>query len=53
MYIKSVTPEIKDVFLGIGWDKWIRINIETKQVMQSNVKVAPAVLKNIFQKVHK
>lgn len=53
MYVKSVTENIKDIFLGKGWDKWIRIDLDEKKVINTNINVTPSILKSIFAKVHK
>lgn len=39
MFIKSVNHNIKDIFLGDGWDSWVRLDLRTNQIVTSNIPV--------------
>lgn len=53
MYIKSVSDSIKDVFLGKGWNNWVRIDLDSQKVVKASVEVTPILLKSILGKIHK
>lgn len=53
MYIKSVSQNIKDVFIGQGWSNWIRLDVEQQKILKASFKVSPSLFKTIMQKVHK
>ena len=53
MLVKSVNKSVKDVFLGSGWNSWVRVDLNSKRVLHATVKVSDSLAKTIFGKVHK
>lgn len=51
MLIKTVTRNIKDVFIGEGWGNWARVNLSQNKVVSSNIKVNPNFERIIINKV--
>lgn len=51
MYIKSVNHNIKDVFLGDGWDNWVRIDMRTNSVVSSSLQLNHKLQESILNKV--
>ena len=52
MYIKSVNRNIKDVFIGEGWDQWARVDLAKNQVVQASIPVSKGLERTIITKVH-
>ena len=51
MLIKTVTRNIKDVFIGEGWENWARVNLSQNKVVSSNIKVTHNFERIIINKV--
>ena len=51
MLIKTVTRNIKDVFIGEGWENWARVNLSQNKVVSSSIKVTPNFERIIINKV--
>jgi hypothetical protein len=53
MLVKSLNENVKDVFLGHGWNTWVRVDLNEKRVVKSNCTLKPALVKTILSKIHK
>lgn len=51
MYIKSVNHNIKDIFLGEGWDNWVRVDLRTNQIVTSSIPVPEKLRTTVITKV--
>lgn len=53
MLVKSVSPSIKDVFLGHSWATWVRVDLDSKKIIKSNCTIKPQLFQTILSKLHK
>jgi len=53
MLVKSLNENVKDVFLGHGWNTWVRVDLAEKRIVKSNCTLKPALVKTIISKIHK
>lgn len=51
MFIKSVNHNLKDVFLGEGWDNWVRLDMRTNKIVGSNIPVPEKLRSAVITKV--
>lgn len=52
MYIKSVNANMKDVFLGKGWDNWCRYELqENRWVRTGGLRPDHAIHRKIVEKI--
>ncbi len=49
MIIKHITKNLKDIFLGEGWDRWARINLAQNRVVNTNLKMHKAFEHSLIQ----
>ena len=49
MLVKHITKNLKDVFIGEGWDNWARINLAQNRVVSSNLKMHKAFEHSLIQ----
>ena len=50
MIIKKVTKHISDVFIGEGWENWVRVDTR-KGVVGRSDSISPMFAKFVFKKV--